>query len=150
MFYRLRFLSFVKLCLSGLILILIAGCGAQSFWGADFNKNDQRSKQDNSELPPTNIGFKLDSNDLVLWKQAQKLITQERYAQAIAKLDKLFKSIENENNVHYEAKIIFWKAYCNEKLGNVVKAIEQYENIIENYFDQKTAEEAARRLKNLR
>ena len=145
-------IRYIMLTLSAILIVLnMPACGLNErfFYSGEKSKQNQNIENPVEGEVPVDQAYQLNITNLALYKKAQRFVTAGKYGQALKTFDELWLAIENKNNVYYEAKILFWKGYCSEKLLNVVNAINFYKQIIQNYPDQPVSEEAARRLKNL-
>jgi len=83
-------------------------------------------------------------------QEAEGLIAQQRYGEAMRKLAPLAAIFEAAQDTGKAARAVFWTAYCHEKEGRTADAAALYESVTRRYGGTPAARLAGDRLGRLR
>jgi TolA-binding protein len=82
--------------------------------------------------------------------EAMMLVAEQRYTEALKRLSPLTATFEAAEDRTRAARVTFWMAYCQEKLGRHAEAITLYERVKRTYPQTPACRLAAARIANLR
>lgn len=80
------------------------------------------------------------------FQQAQALIAEQRYEEALRRLAPLAPAMEKAEDWNRAAAVFFWMAYCHEKQGRLPQAIDLYRHVTAIYSATPAARQAGERL----
>ena len=118
-------------------LVVLGGCAAATYLGAEYSPPDARTGATPAATDP---------GDVAALERAVTLVTELRYNEAAAILAQLRPRLHAANDRVRAGEATFWQGYCHEKRGTVPSAIELYRLTVRDYAETPAARRAQERL----